>query len=82
MLLIRFTGERKNIWDFFPKINEPVERKPRKKITDDFPTPDYTDPRCLAIIKERDKQADAPYVKEFHNEIRRNLKFTKSKQSK
>ena len=79
MLLIWFASERKKIWDYFPRINEPVQRKPRKKITDEFPTTEYTDPRCLAIIKQRDKQANADYVKEFHDELNKNIKFKKSK---
>ena len=79
MLLIQFTGEKKNIRDFFPQINAPVETKPRKKITDDFPTLDYTDPRCLEIIKQRDKQANDDYVKEFHDELNKNIKFKKCK---
>ena len=54
-------------------------RKPRKKITDDFPSADYTDPRCLEMIKERDKQSDAGYVKEFHDEIKANLRIKKKK---
>ena len=79
MFLVRFTGERKNIRDYFPRINEPVTRKPRKKITDDFPTTDYTDPRCLEIIRERDKQSNAPYVKQFNDELKKNLKISKPK---
>ena len=79
MLLIWFAGERKKIWDYFPRINEQVQRKPRKKITDEFPTTEYTDPRCLAIIKQRDKQANADYVKEFNDELNKNIKFKKSK---
>ena len=79
MFLIRFTGKKKNIRDFFPKINEPVQRKQRKKITNDFPTLNYTDPRCMEIIKERDKHANADYVKEFHNELKKNIKIKKSK---
>ena len=79
MLLIQFAGERKKIRDYFPWINEPVQRKPRKKITDEFSTTEYTDPRCLAIIKQRDKQANADYVKEFNDELNKNIKFKKSK---
>ena len=79
LLLVRFTGEQKSIKDFFPKINEPVTKKPRKKMTDDFPSQEYTDPRCLEIIKNRDKQANADYVKKFHDELNQNIKLKKYK---
>ena len=54
-------------------------KKPRRKMTDDFPSQEYTDPRCLAIIKERDKEANADYVKEFHEELNQNIKLKKCK---
>ena len=76
--LVNFTGERKtSIKDFFPKVNQPVFKKPRRKMTDDFPSQEYTDPRCMMLIKERDKQANAPYEKEFHDELKNKIKFKK-----
>ena len=54
--------------------------KPREKFTDNFPTPDYTDPRCMALTKQRVKQANADCVKEFHDELNKNIKFKKSKE--
>ena len=80
--LVRYFVEQSppctSIRDFFPKIGNPsktgVQRKRRAKITDQFPTPVYTDPRCLAIIKSRDKDANADYVKEFKKELAKNIK--------
>ena len=77
--MVHFTGERKSIRKFFPTMNEPVYKKPRKKMTDDFPSQEYTDPRCMRLIRERDKDADAPYVKEFHDELRKNIKIKNKK---
>ena len=74
-LLVHFTGERKSIKEFFPSINERVYKKPRKKMIDDFPSQEYTDPRCMRLIKERDKDANAPYVKDFHDELRKDIKI-------
>ena len=75
-LLVHFTGERKkSIKEFFPKINEPVFKKTRKKMTDDFPSQEYTDHRCMRLIKERVKEANAPYVKEFHDEFKQKHKI-------
>ena len=51
--------------DFFPKIGTPAVKRTRKPVTDQFPTVVYTDPQCLQIIEERDKDANASYVKEF-----------------
>ena len=51
--------------DFFPTIGTPAVRRTRKPVSDQFPTTLYTDPECLQIIKERDKDANAAYVKEF-----------------
>ena len=48
-------------------------------MTDDFPSQEYTDPRCLEIIKNRDKQANADYVKKFHDELNQNIKLKKYK---
>ena len=76
-LLVHFTGECKSIKDFFPTINKPVYKKPRKKMTDDFPSQEYMDPRCMRLIKQRDKDANAGYVKEFHDELRKNIKMKK-----
>ena len=42
-------------------------------MTDQFPTVVYTDPQCLQIIKQCDKDANASYVKEFHSEINQKL---------
>ena len=59
--------------DFFPTIGTPTVRRTRKPLTDQFPTALYTDPACLKIIKQRDKDANASYVKEFHCEINQKL---------
>ena len=48
-------------------------------MTDDFPSQEYTDPRCLEIIKNRDKQANTDYVKKFHDELNQNIKLKKYK---
>ena len=78
VILVQFTGERKtSIKEFFPKINQPVFKKPSRKMTDDFPSQEYTDPRCMMLIKKRDKQANAPQVKEFHDELKNKIKFKK-----
>ena len=78
-LLVHFTGECKSIKEFFSSINEPVYKKPRKKMTDDFKSQEYTDPRCMRLIKERDKDANPPYMKEFHDELRKNIKIRNKK---
>ena len=59
--------------DFFPTIGTPTVRRTRKPVTDQVPTALYTDPECLQIIKERDKDANASYVKEFHSEVNEKL---------
>ena len=59
--------------DFFPKIGTPAVRRTHKPVSDQFPTILYTDPECLQIIKERDKDANAAYVKEFEAEITQKL---------
>ena len=59
--------------DFFPTIGTPTVRRTRKPVTDQFPTALYTDPVCLKIIKQRDKDANASYVKEFYCEINQKL---------
>ena len=78
VLLIRFIGNKKTkIGDFFPPLDTEQAKKPRKqrkKLTDEFPSTVYTDPECLAIIKKRDKQANAPYVKQLEKELKEKLK--------
>ena len=59
--------------DFFPTIGTPTARRTRKPVTDQFLTALYTDPECLQIIKQHDKDANASYVKEFHSEINQKL---------
>ena len=59
--------------DFFPTIGTPTVQRTRKPVTDQFPTALYTDPECLQIIKQRDKDANASYVKEFHSEVNQKL---------
>ena len=59
--------------DFFPTISTPTVRRTREPVTDQFPTALYTDPKCLQIIKECDKDANASYVKEFHSEVNKKL---------
>ena len=59
--------------DFFPTIGTPTVRRTRKPVTDQFPTALYTDPECLQIIKECDKDANASYVKEFRGEVNEKL---------
>ena len=59
--------------DFFPTIGTPTVRRTRKPVTDQFPMALYTDPECLQIIKECDKDANALYVKEFHSEVNEKL---------
>ena len=49
-------------------------------MTDDFPSQEYMDPRCMRLIKQRDKDANAGYVKEFHDELRKNIKMKKKKE--
>ena len=70
-LLVPFTGECKSIKEFFPTINETVYKKPRKKMTDNFPSQEYNDPR--------DKDANAGYLKEFHDELRKNIEIKNNK---
>ena len=75
MCLDSVIGEKKkSIKEYFPKIGVPPERKTRRSMMDDFPTCVYTNPQCLAVIKKRDKDANAPYVKEFHDEIKKKTK--------
>ena len=45
--------------DFFPTIGTPTVRRTRKPVTDQFPTVLYTDPECLQIIKECDKDQNS-----------------------
>ena len=59
--------------DFFPTIGTPAVRRTCKPVSDQFPTTLYTDPECLQIIKERDKDATTAYVKEFKAEITQKL---------
>ena len=59
--------------DFFPTIGTTTVRRTRKPVTDQFPTALYTDPECLQIIKQCDKDANAPYVKDFHSEVNEKL---------
>ena len=58
---------------FFPKIGTQAVKRTRKPVTDQFPTAVYTDPQCLQIIKQCDKDANTSYVKEFHKEINQKL---------
>ena len=59
--------------DFFPKIGIPTTRRTRKPVLAQFPTTVYTDPECLQIIKDRDKNTNDVYVKEFEAEISQKL---------
>ena len=59
--------------DFFSTIGTPTVRRSRKPVTDQFPTALYTDPECLQIIKQCDKDANASYVKDFHSEVNEKL---------
>ena len=59
--------------DFFPTIGTPAVRRTGKPVSDQFPTTLYTDLECLQISKERDKDANAAYVKEFEAEITQKL---------
>ena len=59
--------------DFFPKIGIPTTRRTRKPVSAQFPTTVYTDPECLQIIKDRDKNANDAYVKKFEAEISQKL---------
>ena len=59
--------------DFFTTIGTPTVRRTHKPASDQFPTTLYTDLECLQIIKERDKDATAAYVKEFEAEITQKL---------
>ena len=75
MCLDSVIGEKKkSIKEYFPKIGVPPERKTRRSVMDDFLTCIYTDPQCLEVIKKRDKDANAPYVKEFLVEIKKQTK--------
>ena len=56
-----------------PTIGTPAVRRTCKPVSDQFPTTLYTDPECLQIIKERDKDTTAAYVKEFEAEITQKL---------
>ena len=67
-------GKKKSIKEYFPKIGVPEQNKGRRSVTDQFPTVMYTDPECLEIIKKKDKDSEAAYVKEFHSEINDKLK--------
>ena len=60
------------------KQSEPIPEPSKGKRTagdklSDFPTTVYTDPECLQIIKDRDKNANDAYVKEFEAEISQKL---------
>ena len=66
--------KKKSIKEYFPKIGVPQQNKGRRSVTDQFPTVVYTDPECLEIIKKKDKDSEAAYVKEFHSEINDKLK--------
>ena len=59
--------------DFFPKIGIPTARRTRKPVSSQFSTTVYTDTECLRIIKDRDKNANDAYVKEFQAEINHKL---------
>ena len=59
--------------DFFLAIGTPAVRRTCKPVSDQFPTTLYTDLECFQIIKERDKDATAAYVKKFKAEITQKL---------
>ena len=59
--------------DFFPTIGTPAVKRTHKPVSDQFPTTLYTDTECLQIIKQRNKDANAAYVKEFEAEITQKL---------
>ena len=48
-------------------------------MTDDFPSQEYMDPRCMRLIKQRDKDANAGYVKNFMMSWEKILKWKKNK---
>ena len=54
--------------------------KPREKFNNNFPNLNYADPRCLGKINKKVKQANADCVKEFHDELNKNIKIKKSKE--
>ena len=54
--------------------------KPREKFTNNFPNLNYADPRCLGKINKKVKQANTDCVKEFHDEINKNIKIKNSKE--
>ena len=35
-----------------------------------MPSYEYTDPRCRQIIKNKDKNAEDEYVKEYYNDVK------------
>ena len=51
-LLVHFTGEQKSIKELFPKINEPVYKKPEYKMKDGFLSQENTDPGVWNLKKE------------------------------
>ena len=73
---------QKDIKEYFPGIGNPrknvpgVQRKRRAKFTDEFPTPVFTDPECMEIIKNKDKERNMNYVKEMHEEVEDLSKLT------
>ena len=57
--------------DFKPKI---VHTKPNtRSIVKSLPSSLYTSNECLKIIKERDKDSEAEYVKEFMSDVAKEL---------
>ena len=70
--LIRFRREKEHV-GLLPHNWYSSSQKNTQTVSDQSPTTLYTDLECLQIIKERDKDATAAYVKEFETEITQKL---------
>lgn len=67
-----FSGVKRGIKEFRPKIALHTP-KVRRYTVKSLPTKEYTSKECLEIIKEKDKDSDAPYVSEFREEVERKV---------
>ena len=71
IVIIAFAGVRRSIKDFRSKLE--FQKGKTRSLVKSLPSSMYTSPECLKMIKSRDKDADAEYVKEYMNDVANNL---------
>ena len=71
IVIIAFAGVRRSIKEFRPKLE--FQKGKTRSLVKSLPSAMYTSPECLKMIKSRDKDADADYVKEYMNDVANKL---------